>query len=205
MQKKDKLPSYIINSLLNQGLKQAYCKGCKEYLCISLFSRDLKKFIALKSLCKPCAIKKYKKKNRKKINAYCKKYINKNRSKINQRRRESMKNSPIKRLKRNLSRRLGHALKTKYYKKTSRTHQMLGADYETVFEHLKATAEINYGAYCPAINYHIDHIIPCSTAKTEEELIKLQHYSNLQFLTPDDNIAKSDKLDYITPYMELQD
>ena len=45
-------------------------------------------------------------------------------------------------------------------------------------------------------NVHIDHIIPMSTAKSEEEVIKLNHYTNLQLLKAEDNMQKSDKLDW---------
>lgn len=40
----------------------------------------------------------------------------------------------------------------------------------------------NRGLYNGKLNYgwDIDHIVPISTAKTEEELLKLNHYSNLQ-------------------------
>lgn len=42
--------------------------------------------------------------------------------------------------------------------------------------------------------YHIDHKIPISLAKTEEEVIKLCHYINLQPLWCTDNIKKSNKI-----------
>ena len=45
-------------------------------------------------------------------------------------------------------------------------------------------------------NVHIDHIIPISTAESEEEIIKLNHYTNLQLLKAEDNIQKSNKLDW---------
>ena len=42
--------------------------------------------------------------------------------------------------------------------------------------------------------WHIDHIIPLSTAKTEDELYNLCHYTNLQPLWSEDNIKKSNKI-----------
>jgi hypothetical protein len=42
--------------------------------------------------------------------------------------------------------------------------------------------------------WHIDHRIPVSSAKTLEELIKLNHYANLQPLWADDNMRKSDTI-----------
>lgn len=37
---------------------------------------------------------------------------------------------------------------------------------------------------------YIDHIIPLATATTENEVLKLCHYKNLQLLTAEDNLAK---------------
>ena len=38
--------------------------------------------------------------------------------------------------------------------------------------------------------WNIDHIIPLSNAKTEEEIYELGHYSNLQPLWFEDNMRK---------------
>ena len=55
----------------------------------------------------------------------------------------------------------------------------------------------NYGLWNGELNYgwDIDHIIPISSAKTEEEIIKLNHYSNLRPLCSQINrYVKKDKL-----------
>ena len=41
---------------------------------------------------------------------------------------------------------------------------------------------------------HIDHIIPLSSAKTEEEVYELCHYTNLQPLWAEDNLKKGSKI-----------
>jgi hypothetical protein len=96
--------------------------------------------------------------------------------------------------------RLRSVVRTSFYRgqiaKSGRYVTILGADDTTVYNHLIQTAIRTYGKYFPGRKYHIDHIIPCSTAKTPEELVRLNHYTNLQLLYPKDNLIKSDKLDY---------
>ena len=45
----------------------------------------------------------------------------------------------------------------------------------------------NYG------QWHVDHIKPISLARNEQEIIELNHYTNLQPLWGVDNIKKSNK------------
>jgi len=44
--------------------------------------------------------------------------------------------------------------------------------------------------------WHLDHIYPVSLAKSEEEIIKLNHYTNFQPLWAKENIRKGNRLDY---------
>jgi hypothetical protein len=48
----------------------------------------------------------------------------------------------------------------------------------------------NHGQY----GWHLDHIIPVSSAKTEQELYKLNHYTNFQPLWWYENLSKGDKI-----------
>ena len=43
-------------------------------------------------------------------------------------------------------------------------------------------------------DWHIDHIIPLSSAKTTEELNTLCHYTNLQPLWASENLSKGKKM-----------
>jgi len=52
----------------------------------------------------------------------------------------------------------------------------------------------NYGVGKDNTTWHIDHIIPKSTATTIEEIKKLNHYTNLRPMWGSDNIKKRNKL-----------
>jgi hypothetical protein len=96
-----------------------------------------------------------------------------------------------------LRKRTYEIFKSKGIKKNIKTEKLLGAQFSTVKEHIESQflEGMNWDNY----NYktwHIDHIKPLSLAKTEEELIALCHYTNLQPLWAIDNLTKSNK--YIT-------
>jgi hypothetical protein len=71
------------------------------------------------------------------------------------------------------------------------THSILGADWETVKEHFVSQFKdgMTWEAFI-AGDIHVDHIQPLASAKTEEELIALCHYTNLQPLWCLDNLSK---------------
>jgi len=88
------------------------------------------------------------------------------------------------------------------YKKTSRTHEILGCTFEEFKLYLESKFESwmnwdNRGLYNGELNYgwDIDHIIPSSSALTEEEILRLNHYTNLQPLCSYTNrYIKGDKI-----------
>ena len=71
---------------------------------------------------------------------------------------------------------------------------MIGCTQEQLLEHLHKTWYDNYGTEYNGEPVHIDHIIPLSSAETEEDMYKLCYYTNLQYLKPEDNLAKSDSI-----------
>ena len=80
-----------------------------------------------------------------------------------------------------LARLISTSLSRHKYTKKSRTFELLGCEYEFFMLYLGDK---------PKGDYHLDHICPCKQAKNEEELIKLQHYSNLRWLPARDNLQK---------------
>lgn len=84
----------------------------------------------------------------------------------------------------------------KGYKKNTKTQKLLGCDFETFNKHLLQTFKNNYGYEWNKIEpVDIDHIMPLATAKSEEDVIKLCHYTNLQLLKRTDNKKKHSKVD----------
>ncbi len=79
------------------------------------------------------------------------------------------------------------AFKNKGYTKTSKTQEILGCSFDDLKVYIESKFEPwmnwdNKGLYNGNFYYgwDVDHIIPLSSAKTEEEIILLNHYSNLQ-------------------------
>lgn len=96
-------------------------------------------------------------------------------------------------LKKNLRDRLSKALKSKKWKKNTKFSEYIGCTLDELKTHiqLKFTEGMTWDNYG---EWEIDHIYPLSLAKTEEEMYKLCHFSNLQPLWRSDNIKKSNKV-----------
>ena len=81
------------------------------------------------------------------------------------------------------------------YTKSSKTFAILGGSFEVVRSHLEAqfTEGMDWDTQGKD-GWHIDHFIPVSYAKNEEEVLILNHYRNLQPLWATQNLTKSDSL-----------
>ena len=78
--------------------------------------------------------------------------------------------------------------------KSDKTENILGCNLDYFINYLLNSFEQRY---LYKYNYdepvHIDHIVPLSKAESENEIIKLCNYKNLQLLKANDNLCKSDK------------
>lgn len=98
-----------------------------------------------------------------------------------------LKNDISFRLKHNISVNIRRSLKRKNHYKKSRTIEILGCSINEFKKYIESHWESwmnwdNYGLYNGKANYgwDLDHIIPTSSAINEAEVIKLNHYTNIQ-------------------------
>ena len=133
--------------------------------------------------------RKWAKNNKEKIALYTKSY----RQKINKRIKERMQADPLYKLRRNLSCRTSAAFRKRGFVKIFTTQSLLGCSYNEAKAHIEKQFKVEMGWHNRG-EWHIDHIIPLASAKTEKELIDLCAYTNLQPLWAKENIIKSDKI-----------
>lgn len=128
---------------------------------------------------------------------YIKKYRQNNKLNFRLYIKTKIENEPVFRFKNNVRRLILHSFKRgrKNFKKIDRTEIILGCSIEDFMNYISKCFKEgmtfdNHG------KWHIDHIIPLASAKTEEEVIKLNHYTNLQPLWAKENLSKGKKFLY---------
>jgi hypothetical protein len=80
-----------------------------------------------------------------------------------------------------------------YKKFNTSTEKIVGMNYGDFKQYLQSRF-VDGMSWENRGDWHIDHIIPLSSAKSEKELIRLCHYTNLQPLWGEDNMKKGDKI-----------
>ena len=145
--------------------------------------------------------------NKEKVIFRSKEYFSKNKEKQqfyrNEYERNRRLNDPIYKLTDNVRERLRNYLKSTGITKSKRTFDIVGCSPPELKDYLEKKFTEGMSWDLVGKHIHIDHIIPLSSAKTEEELYKLCHYTNLQPLWAKDNLKKSNKLDYLYIYKRI--
>lgn len=185
--------------------RNSYCKNCEKNIKNEYYQKHKEKVKAKN--------KRWYEKNKNKILViYKEKYGKEYRDKWKKEHQEKLKqyskndlqrikSDPLKMFKRQARDAIRNGFRRKGFSKTTKTEKLLGCDYNLFIKHLLETFKLNYGYdYDWKEPIHIDHIIPLKNAKTEQEVIELSHYTNLQLLKVQDNLQKGSKLNYKIVY-----
>ena len=124
---------------------------------------------------------------------YMKNWRNNNKEKIKIYKNSRYNNDVIYKLIHNVRTRINSFLTTKNVKKHNTTFNIIGCTPDFLKEHLEKQF-VDGMTWENRFKWHIDHIIPLSYAKTEDEIYKLCHYTNLQPLWAEENLKKSNKV-----------
>jgi len=121
---------------------------------------------------------------------YKKYYKNVDKEKINNRIKNKRKKDPLFKLSGNIRNLIMISIRKMGYSKNSKTKKILGCSYEEFKIHLESQFKEgmsweNYG------KWHLDHKIPISWAKNEDEIYELNKFTNFQPLWAEENIKKS--------------
>ena len=184
------------------------CCRCKEEKEVCEFNKSGRNKSGLRGECKECQVNYYnnnkeklkkRRKDRYSENSILelqrnKKYYNNNRLDIIEKLKIKRRVNHNFRLKNNLRSRLIQFLNSRNLHKDNKTFEIIGCSPEFLKEYLEQKFTEGMSWELIGEHIHIDHIIPLSSAKTEEEVYKLCHYTNLQPLWAKDNLSKGDKI-----------
>jgi len=88
-----------------------------------------------------------------------------------------------------------NAFKRGFTTKSKKTIEILGCSFEEFKLHLESKFDDKMNWENQGTYWHMDHIIPISSAETEEDVYRLNHYTNFQPLYWEDNLKKSNKIE----------
>lgn len=78
------------------------------------------------------------------------------------------------------------------FKKNGKTAQILGCSFEEFKQHIEKQFTTGM-SWENRGEWHLDHIVPISNAKTKEDIIALNHFTNFRPLWASENFKKSNK------------
>ena len=183
------------------------CSKCGIERNIIEFRKDITKKDGLRPECKLCVknyemtqrvnnptlmsekLKKFYKNNPEKRKEYRQNY----KSRKHEQRKERRNSDPVFNLVNRVRCRIWKFLTLSNITKKNKTFEIVGCTPEFLKEYLEKQFKDGMSWENRHL-FHIDHIIPLSSAKTEKELYKLCHYTNLQPLWVDENLKKSNKI-----------
>ena len=172
---------------------QKKCVRCNEIRDRSLFHKKSDSSDGIASWCK-CCIKDYNRLNKERRAKQTKEYYLKNKRKMNAYNKSYVKERKSKdslyKFKQEIRKNIQKYIKRSGYKKSSKTFDILGLSAKDFKLYIESKFDVGMN-WSNRGEWHIDHIIPVSSAKNKEEAEILNHHLNLQPLWAKDNLSKS--------------
>lgn len=190
-----KRKKYVEELHILQTCGERRCSMCDIIKLLDEFSNDSSKpsrvFYNRKSYCKKCAhevwrVPASKTERYKKLKAISNRKNKQSRLLVD----------PLFKLRGNISCNIRNSMKTKKFRKKSRTVDILGCSFDDFKVHIEQQFPRDMNWDNSGL-WQYDHIIPISSATSEEELLRLNHYTNFQPLWEEDNRIKSNKPDWV--------
>ncbi len=175
------------------------CNTCgvnKERTLFSAFKRNKE---GLQAQCKSCCASYYQA-NKAKLSEKAATYRQANKADTSKRMaaytRIRRATDPVFAMRARVSSLIGFHLRRGGYTKKSRSHEILGCDWEFFKSHIERQFldGMTWGNRC---EWELDHVVPMATAKTEEDVIALNHHTNLRPLWIDLNRAKGAQITHL--------
>ncbi len=151
--------------------------------------------------------KRYYDENSDRLKELSRKYAKENRLSINSRNKKRYDSDPLYKCKKLARSAVREGFKSKNFHKKHKTNQILKCSFEYFFNYIEKQFKEgmtwkNHG------EWELDHVVPLDLAKTEEEVIAINHYSNFQPLWKKENgqSGKGHKLilDIISPENKIR-
>jgi hypothetical protein len=184
----------------NEERYNTYCRECEKIYKQEYFQKNKEKHLKRKQQRRLENPEKYREETKKYYEktkdiqfVKKKKWISENREKYNSYWTNRKKEDQLFKLITDVRSRISTYLKNSNYKKKSKTFDIVGCSPEFLKEHLEKQF-VDGMSWENRNEWHIDHIIPLSSAKTEDDALRLCHYTNLQPLWAEDNLKKSNKI-----------
>lgn len=141
--------------------------------------------------------KRWRERNQDRHNQNAKDYYQKNKKHANEVKRKKRaarrKEDPLYAFECNIRALVSQSFRDRGYSKTSKSQEIIGCNWESLKSYIECQF-VNGMRWDNRNKWHIDHIVPLASAKTPEDVVRLNHYSNLRPLWAIDNLKKGARM-----------
>lgn len=124
-----------------------------------------------------------------------KNYESKNRKDVERNALRKLKD-PIYAMRRRIKDLIAIKIRNGGYTKKSRTQEILGCDWDFFKTHIERQF-VRGMTWENRSAWHLDHVIPMATAQTEQDILALNHFTNLRPMWAKDNLVKGRQITHL--------